>query len=390
MYNRRILRPAFAICVLVSQWSCTYVSNGEKASTESSSLEEEDVPKESESINVILMIGDGMGLTQITAGWIAKRDALNLERCPVIGLSKTNSSSNLITDSAAGATAFSTGKKTYNGAIGVNPDTVAQPTILEIAEKNGIATGLVATSSITHATPASFIAHQPSRLLDEAIAADFLKTDIDVFIGGGKKFFELRTDHANLLTQLKEKGYAIANGVEEIGLVKTGKLAGFIADEQPLRFSEGRGAILTTASLKALELLDQNDKGFFLMIEGSQIDWGGHANDSQYIIDEMIDFDNAVGQVLDFAAKDGNTLVIITADHETGGYGINAADDDGTIVGGFTTDYHTATMVPVFAYGPGAEAFAGMYHNTEIFHKMLAAFSIRLPVNSAPKQVEIQ
>ncbi|HIB86549.1 TPA: hypothetical protein EYO57_04950, partial [Candidatus Poribacteria bacterium] len=131
-------------------------------------------------------------------------------------------------------------------------------------------------------------------------------------------------------------------------------------------------------------------KGFFLMIEGSQIDWGGHANDSQYIIDEMIDFDNAVGQVLDFAAKDGNTLVIITADHETGGYGINAADDDGTIVGGFTTDYHTATMVPVFAYGPGAEAFAGMYHNTEIFHKMLAAFSIRLPVNSAPKQVEIQ
>ncbi|PHS47450.1 MAG: alkaline phosphatase [Marinobacter sp.] len=322
------------------------------------------------------MIGDGMGLTQITAGWIAKKDALNLERCEFIGLMKTNSSDNLITDSAAGATAFSTGKKTYNGAIGVDPDTISQPTILEIAEKNGIATGLVATASITHATPASFIAHQPSRALDEAIATDFLKTDIDVFIGGGKKFFETRTDGENLLDKLKENGYKIADGSEEIASVKTGKLAGFIADEQPAKFSEGRGAILTTASLKAIELLNQHDKGFFLMIEGSQIDWGGHANDSKWIIDEMIDFDNAVGKVLDFAEKNGNTLVIITADHETGGYAINKATEDGTIEGAFTTDYHTATMVPVFAYGPGAEAFAGVYHNTAIFDKMLKAFNL--------------
>jgi len=215
--------------------------------------------------------------------------------------------------------------------------------------------------------------------MDEAIAADFLKTDIDVFIGGGKQFFELRADGENLLAQLEANGYAIADGAEEIDLVKSGKLAGFIADGQPSKFSDGRGEILTLSSLKALELLSQNEKGFFLMIEGSQIDWGGHANDSQYIIDEMLDFDAAVGKVLDFAEKNGNTLVIITADHETGGYAINAANwEDGTIDGAFTTDYHTAVMVPVFAYGPGAEAFAGIYHNTSIFNKMLAAFEIKI------------
>ena len=373
----RILRPVIVICVLLTQWSCTNISNGEQASGATASV---DIVKDtSKFINVILMIGDGMGLTQITAGWIAKGDALNLERCPVIGLMKTNSSDNFITDSAAGATAFATGKKTYNGAIGVDPDKAALTTILEIAEKNGIATGLVATCSITHATPASFIAHQPSRLLDEAIAADFLKTDIDVFIGGGKKFFEFRSDGENLLELLQENGYTVADGAEEIDMVKSGKLAGFIADEHPAKISDGRGDLLSFSSLKAIELLNLNDKGFFLMIEGSQIDWGGHANDSEYIVDEMLDFDNAVGKVLDFAEKDGNTLVIITADHETGGYAINAADEDGNIEGAFTTDYHTAVMVPVFAYGPGAEAFAGVYHNTAIFNKMMAAFSMKTP-----------
>ncbi len=162
--------------------------------------------------NIIFMIGDGMGLTQITAGLIAQRDALNLERCAVIGLSKTNSGDNLITDSAAGATAFSTGQKTYNGAIGVDMDTLPLTTILEMAEGKGLATGLVATSSVTHATPASFISHQKSRMMDEEIALDFLKTDIDVFIGGGKKFFEQRTDHQNLLDQLRSNGYTVATG----------------------------------------------------------------------------------------------------------------------------------------------------------------------------------
>jgi len=327
--------------------------------------------------NIVFMIGDGMGLTQITAGLIAQRDALNLERCAVIGLCKTNSGDNLITDSAAGATAFSTGQKTYNGAIGVDMDTLPLTTILEMAEGKGLATGLVATSSVTHATPASFISHQKSRMMDEEIALDYLKIDIDVFIGGGKKFFEQRTDHQNLLDQLISNGYTIATGLEEVKAVKTGKLAGFIADEQPVKVTEGRGQALAESTLKAIELLSKNEKGFFIMAEGSQIDWGGHANDSEYIISEMEDFDYAVGKVLDFAEADGQTLVIITADHETGGYGIVGGDiEAGTVETRFLTDYHTGTMVPVFAYGPGAEAFAGMYHNTAIFTKMVAALAL--------------
>ena len=327
--------------------------------------------------NIIFMIGDGMGLSQITSGLIAQRDALNLERCPVIGLSKTMSGDNLVTDSAAGATAFATGQKTYNGAIGVGMDTLPLTTILEIAEQNGLSTGLIATSSITHATPASFIAHQKSRNMDEAIASDFLKIEIDVFIGGGKKFFKERTDHRNLLDDLVAKGYTVATGMDEINSVKEGKVAGFIADEHPIKITEGRGQVLAEATLKAVELLNSNDKGFFIMAEGSQIDWGGHANDSEYIISEMQDFDYAVGKVLDFAQADGETLVIITADHETGGYGIVGGDlEAGEVKTKFLTDYHTATMVPVFAYGPGAEAFSGIYHNTAIFHKMLASFGL--------------
>jgi len=333
-----------------------------------------DLPK-----NIIFLIGDGMGLTQITAGLISQRDALNLERCKVIGLMKTNSADNLITDSAAGATAFSTGQKTYNGAIGVDMDTLPLITILEFAEQSGLATGLVATASITHATPASFIAHQKNRYMDEEIAADFLKTDIDVFIGGGMKFFAKRSDGRDLLVDLKNKGYAVEVGNDDIANIKEGKLAGFIADEHPDRILDGRGQDLAISTLKAIELLNLNEKGFFMMSEGAQIDWGGHANDSEYIISEMQDFDYMVGKVLDFAEADGETLVIITADHETGGYGIVGGDlEAGEVEAKFLTGFHTGTMVPVFAFGPGAEEYAGIYHNTAIFTKMMA--SLRLDV----------
>jgi len=328
-------------------------------------------------VNVILMVGDGMGLSQISAGWIAKNGTLQLERCQAIGLSKTTSSDNLITDSAAGATAFSTGKKTFNGSIGMDKDSVPVPTILELAEANNRATGLVSMCSITHATPASFIAHQPSRTMDEDIANDFLNTDIDVFIGGGKTFFENRTDGRNLLDDLKNNGYSVKTGIRSIAKTKSGKLAGFLADMHPPKISEGRKQMLTLASITAIGLLSQNKNGFFLMIEGSQIDWAGHANDSEYLVQEMVDFDDAIGKVLDFAEKDKNTLVIITADHETGGYSVTGGDlDSGTVTGSFSTGYHTPVMVPVFAYGPGAEKFTGIYHNNIIFNKMKAAMKL--------------
>jgi alkaline phosphatase len=328
--------------------------------------------------NIILMVGDGMGVAQIYAGLTANYGKLNLEQCTTVGFHKNTASNRYVTDSAAGATAFACGQKTYNGAIGVDAQGNSIPTILEIAEQNGVATGLVATCSITHATPASFISHQPSRSLDENIALDFLKTDVDVFIGGGRKFFAQRADGKNLIDSLKKKNYQIANSITEAQQISSGKLAAFLADEQQPKFSDGRGDELVKSTEVALRLLRDNKKGMFLMIEGSQIDWGGHDNNTQYIIDEMIDFDHAIGKVLDFAREDGNTLVIITADHETGGFTINGGDmKTGRVEGKFTTGNHTGVMIPVFAFGPGSEKFSGIYENNEIFHKMLSSFNFK-------------
>ncbi|MBA4853841.1 alkaline phosphatase [Emticicia sp. BO119] len=326
--------------------------------------------------NIILLIGDGMGTAQIFAGIATSNTPLNIERSRVIGFHKNQPTSGFITDSAAGATAFATGEKTYNGAIGVDKDKKSLTTILEIAEQKGLATGLVATCNITDATPSSFIAHQPARAMMDEIAADFLKTDIDVFIGGGRKHFAQRKDGKNLIEDLKTRNYQIANSIEEVQQVKSGKLAGFLADENPVKISEGRGEQLLVSVNTALSILKQNKKGFFMMAEGSQIDWGGHANDAQYIVNEMLDFDKAIGAAFDFADKDGNTLVIITADHETGGFSINGIKD-GVIDGKFTTKSHTGVMIPVFAYGKGAELFSGIYYNNDIFHKMLKAFDFK-------------
>ncbi len=330
--------------------------------------------------NIILMIGDGMGLTQITAGMYRHQNKLNLEHFKVIGLHKSYASNSLITDSAAGATAFACGVKTYNGAIGVDADTIPQKTLLEEAEEKGLATGLVSTSTIVHATPASFISHVPSRKMYEAIAADFLKTEIDLFIGGGKKYFDRReSDDRNLYQELEQKGYAVSDYFKEdffkLSVSAKQNFVYFTADGDPLPVANGRN-YLPGASKLAVEFLKEksaSENGFFLMIEGSQIDWGGHANNSNYIITEMHDFDRSIGEVLKFAQRDKETLVVVTADHETGGYSINSGSTMDSLVTAFTTDYHTGTMIPVFAYGPGAELFGGIYENTSIYHKIKRA-----------------
>lgn len=320
--------------------------------------------------NIILLIGDGMGVSHLFASLTANGGHLFIENCKYIGFAKTSSAKDYITDSAAAGTALATGTKTYNGAISV--DTTKQPlvTILEEAEKKGLSTGLVSTSAITHATPASFIAHECNRSSYEEIAADFLNTDIDVFIGGGYKHFAERKDSLNLIEKLKAKGYTVLKDMDEIKKVKKGKLAGLTADIHNGRIEE-RGNMLPVSTKTAINILDNNKKGFFLMVEGSQIDWGGHAKSTVYIVEEMLDFDRAVGEALEYAAKDGKTLVIVTSDHETGGMAVLEGDyKTGMIKGEYTTGGHTALMVPVFAYGPGADEFIGFMENTDIPEKM--------------------
>ncbi|MCI4668784.1 MAG: alkaline phosphatase [Bacteroidia bacterium] len=327
-------------------------------------------------INVIFVIGDGMGLTQVTAGMLNNFNKIELEKCTTIGLIKTHAADDLITDSAAGATAFATGKKTYLGAIGVNSDTLSVKNIFDKAKKKDMGTGVVVTSEITHATPAAFFAHEDYRLNYENIAQDFLSSDMDIAIGGGLKYFRDRRDKKNLLPKLEKKGYLIRNWQTEfhkLQVPQDQKLIYFTALDQPKRRSKGR-VYLPKATEFAMNFLQERSKsGFMLMVEGSQIDWGGHANNGQYVIDEMLDFNETLKKIFDFAEKDGHTLVVVTADHETGGLAIKRGSELHNLNLKFSSGGHTGTMIPVFAYGPGAEYFGGIYDNTEIFNKIQQA-----------------
>lgn len=325
--------------------------------------------------NVIFMIGDGMGVPDVYAAMTVSREPLNIEECPVTGFQTTFSSDNYVTDSGAAGTALATGTKTRNGAIGVDAQGNKVKSILEIAEEHGLATGLVSTSAVTHATPASFIAHQSSRGSYEDIASDYLKTDIDVFIGGGYDHFGRRKDNINLIDTLKKRGYEVDTTISSIVASTSLKLAGFTAPLQNPYRLKGRGNMLPVSSGKAIEILSKNSKGFFLMIEGSQIDWAAHLASADTTIDETLDFDEAVGVALDFAKKDGHTLVVITADHETGGVTVTGGDRAAHTVNlAFSTKNHTAVMAPVYAFGPGSEKFAGSYDNTDVFKKILASY----------------
>lgn len=327
--------------------------------------------------NVIFIIGDGMGIAQIYAGMVANGNQLQMERFKTLGFSKTYSANNFTTDSAAGGTALACGVKTKNGMIGMSPDSVAAESILELADRNGLSTGMVTTCDITHATPASFIAHQVSRKMNEAIATDFLKTDIDVFIGGGRKNFEKRTDKRDLTSELKAKNYQIAYTLDEVKNIKSGKLAGMLYNEHHPPMPE-RGDILPEATVAALDILDNNKRGFFMMIEGSQIDWAGHSNNAELIAQEVLDLDKTIGRVLDFAEKNKNTLVIVTADHETGGLTLpkgNMAKKQFT--GAFSTKDHSGVLVPVFAFGPGAENFTGFMENTSFKNKLIKLLKLK-------------
>lgn len=316
--------------------------------------------------NVILMIGDGTGLAQWSAAQASIPQKLHVfSLAQYLGLSLTSSANDFITDSGAGATAFSIGQKTYNGAIGVTKDSQPEFTLSEKIHVKGKATGLVATCGLTHATPASFYAHQPSRKLDKQIANDFYGGFIDIAIGGGLKFFDT--------SKIAEMGHQVFVGHSKLDSISNKQFVCFYdTTEHPPKFLNGRGDFERRASMAAIRNLNKNKNGFFLMIEGSQIDWGGHDNDSNYVLSEVLDFDSTIAQVIDWAKKDGETLVIITADHETGGLSLIGYDKTNHKPAmHFSTGHHSGIPVPVFAFGPGSEQFAGVYENTEIHDKIL-------------------
>jgi len=335
---------------------------------------QQDQPK-----HIILLIGDGMGLSQVSASFYFNQDSTNFWRFPVTGLMKTSASSHKITDSAAGATAFSTGNKTYNGAIAMDRDTVPVPIITNQLAAKGFKSGIIATSSIQHATPACFYAHATYRHQYELIASQLHTSPVGFYAGGGLKFLQKRSDGCNYLDSLRNSHFEVGTtSLPKPGTMeKSKKYAYFLAEEGMPKAPE-RGDFLPQATQLALEYLDEA-KNFFLMVEGSQIDWGGHENNADYLIGEMLDFDKTVGIALDYAEKHPETLVIVTADHETGGFTLAAGktrennNDYDRLAPSFSTGGHSATLIPVFAFGPGAELFTGVYENTDIYFKIMQA-----------------
>ena len=321
--------------------------------------------------NVILLIGDGMGLAQIYAGYTANKGQLSLFNIPTQGLSITKASDSYITDSAAGATAMATGNKTNNRFISVDENGKALGLITQQLAKKNFKTAIISAGNITDATPAAFYAHQPERSYNEPIANDFLSNPSDILIGGGLKEFKARKDGKDLSKLLIEKGYTFSDQFSSLDTIKNNKIV-VLDDSAVVSIKEGRGDFLTKSLSKATTVFSKSKKPFFIMAEGAQIDHGGHKNDLEYVVREMLDFDKLVGQAMEFVDKNPETLLIVTADHETGGLSlINGSITKGYVQGSFSTNDHTAIPVPVFAYGSGAQIFSGVYQNTEIYTKII-------------------
>lgn len=313
--------------------------------------------------NIILMIGDGNGLAQISSAQYANGNELTLTKLKKIGLVKTQAADDFTTDSAAGATAYATGQKTNNRALGIGPNGEILENLPDILEDYGFNSGIITTDQITGATPASFYAHHPERDDSEQIAVYLGKSKLDLFIGGGSDKFK------DQLAPLNQAGFTI---IEDFSSANVAKVGFFAAPGSLPKMLEGRGDYLKKSSDFAFDFFEQKQSPFFLMIEAANIDSGGHANSTSTIISEMLDFDQTIGNVVQFADEHPGTLVIITADHETGGVSIPQGDiTSSTVELAFHSDDHTGIMVPIFAYGAHSNEFQGVYENTEVFAKIM-------------------
>jgi alkaline phosphatase len=318
---------------------------------------------------VILMIGDGMGVEQVSVGWVLNGGHLNMDNCLVTGFSRTYATDELITDSCAGGSALATGVKTRYGFMACDPEGRPVPSLLHQAQQKGMKTGVAVTCRINDATPIDFVGHSTDRHDEAGIAAQYVDSGVDFLSGGGIQFWQNREDGRDLVQEMKDRGYTFVDNTDDLKKVKEGRVLGLFA---PLEMEPAldRGPVLEDCAMKAIELLD-NRKGFFLMIEGSSIDDWCHRHKVGYMAEELFDFDRTVGKVLEWAEKDGHTLVIITADHATGGLTlIDGSLEDREVKVHFSTKGHNGILVPVFAYGPRAEEFTGVHDNAELSAKI--------------------
>ena len=326
-----------------------------------------EMPKGKKVKNIIFMIGDGMGLEQLSTAWIVNNRHLNItDNFPYVGLQWTYSASKLVTDSAAAGTALFTGSKTNNGMLAMSPDGQPLETLPEYARSKGWKTGMSVVCRICDATPAAYAAHHANRDSLYSITSQMVDCGLDFISGGGLKWWENRPDGRNLTAEVEAKGYTFVKDLESLKAVEEGPVIALTAYTE-LPPALDRGTEHQEAVLKALELLDDNKKGFFLMVEGSCIDDWCHANKVGFAVEEILDFDRTVGAVLEWAAKDGETLVIVTADHSTGAMTLLGGNVEGQSVAvNYANTGHNGVALPVYAWGPGAEKFVGIYENAEL------------------------
>ena len=353
--------------------------------------------------NVIFLIGDGMGFGAVTTLLYTEDEATGFEMAPVIGLSETSSADNYTTDSAAGGTALATGTRTNNGYAGADPDGNQLTSIMRKAQAMGKKSGIVVNTTLTEATPSAFYAGVTSRYKVFDIAKQFTESGVDVAIGAGLEHFITRPDSLDLTATLIEKGYDVYLNWETVLKTSSDKFIGILpladihrrdANNVTAKAAEGHEVCLAAqlaamdedavtsdlseptvylekATAKALDVLERDSKdGFFLMIESAVIDGYGHNNDPDGMITEMKEFNRTLKQLVAYVEEHPNTLLIVTADHETGGTGINYSSYGAYPKLVFSTRGHTGNVVPIFAYGAGAENFAGVMKNTDIPKKI--------------------
>lgn len=331
--------------------------------------------------NVIMLIGDGMGVAHISALMLEEKyQPINMDRAQSAALIKTYSANNRVTDSAAAGTALATGSKTGNHYVGVTIEGDTLISLITRAERRGMQTAEVVTCYLTHATPAAFYAHTDDRSRYEDIAVQFLTSGIDVAFAGGRKDFAARKDGRNLIPELETAGYKVVNELDEVEDIHEGRVVGLFADGHlPMATEPDRGDYLPKATAKALEILTANCSkercGFFMMVEGSLIDFAGHNNDAKQIYAEMKDFDEVVGIAFDYADQHEGTLVVVCADHETGGLSLPSSKTDFTLSESgveyrYGTTSHSGTMIPALFYGTGAKEFSGIMDNTELSRRI--------------------
>ena len=360
----------FSVAILSSCQDGTVVEESVLIGAETNVAETLEQNPNLKAKNIILFIGDGMGPNQVALARFSVGGAnhrLSFENFPVTGIVLNHSAQNLYTDSAASATTWAAGVKPKNGYLSVDSDNKFLPTIPELLSTKGYLTGLVATSSITHATPAAFYAHINSRSKHKKIAEMLVESDIAIALGGGSEFFKMPLSN--------EAIHIINNGdsLDENNLIEYSRVLGlFGEDGLDRRLSPPTQLKMTETALDFLDSKTLNCPGFFLMSEGSQIDWAGHDNNVKYMLAEFADFDDSIAAAIEFAKQDKETLILVTADHATGGLVLQKPRGS-SIRAQWTTTSHDLSSINIYAYGPGAEKFSGVMDNTEIFDRMLQA-----------------